>query len=201
MKDGIKRYMIKWYNEKQQRDIIQIIFDKIILNKFEKEYNQLITYTCNCDDITSNTKKYQNTVLNSSDLMCCIFQYLDYGYKFDGDLISCSLVDSFWLYHSWNVNALYYVNLSRIARMTQKCNKNKNDNIDHDHDILRMWQRLIHAKSIEILQPPLDSDVLYNKMLLLRNIEVLTARFRLKNDTQIARFKLLMKRYAPRLTS
>ena len=35
--------------------------------------------------------------------------------------------------------------------------------------------------------------------LLLRNIEVFRASFHLKNAAEIARFKLLMKRYAPRL--
>ena len=186
--DGIKIYMNEWHRENEERDIIEIIFYKIILKKFKNEYNQLITYSC--DD---EMKKYQNKVFNSSDLMCLIFQYLEYGDYFDGDLFSCSLVHSCWLYHSWNVNALYSVHLGKIVRITQKCNTNYKSNI------LRMWQRLLHAKSIRIFRLPLDSDVIWKKMLLLRNIEELYAGFELNNDSDIARFKLLMKRYAPRL--
>ena len=187
VKDGIKMYMMKWYFEKEQRDIVAIIFDKIILNKFEKEYNQLITY--NFDE----THKYQNKVFNSSDLMCCIFQYLKYEDKFDGDLLACSLVDSCWLYHTWNANAVYYVDLYQIAKITPNFNKNDNSNIS------RMWKRLVHAGSVYIHQPPLYSGIVLKKMLLLTNIEVLTAYFKLRVATEIERFKLLMKEYAPRL--
>ena len=71
---------------------VQKMKKEILLKKFDKEYYQLIMYSC--DD---EMKKYQNKVFISSDFMCCIFQYLVYGYNFDGDLFSCSLVHSCWL--------------------------------------------------------------------------------------------------------
>ena len=187
VKDGIKKYMNKWYNENEQRDIIRIIFDKIILNKFEKAYYQLIRY--GCDEMT----QYQTKVFNSSDLMSCIFEYLEYGCYFDGDLFSCSLVDSCWLYHSWNVNGVYHVDLDEIVDITQMFHTNGNS------FILRRWQRLIHTKSIKIYAVRLDCHVVWKKLLLLTNIEELEAAFVLYDATEISRFKLLMKRYAPRL--
>ena len=100
--DGIKKYMSMWYNEKDQANIIKMIFNKIILVKFENEYKQLMKYSgngyrnYNCNDIDY----FQNVVFNSEDLMSQIFQYLHYGYSFDWELIRCGLVNSHWLYHS-----------------------------------------------------------------------------------------------------
>ena len=44
---GIKNYMAQWYNEGQDINTIEMIFNQIILIKFAKEYTKLITYSCN----------------------------------------------------------------------------------------------------------------------------------------------------------
>ena len=101
--DGIKKYMNEWYNEQRQANIIEEIVNRIILQKFETEYNKLITFM---DDYNSNDnsglkvncKYYQNLVFNSNDLMSIIFQYLEWGRKFNADLFCCSLVNSRWLF-------------------------------------------------------------------------------------------------------
>ena len=89
---------MKRYNEKEEAYIIEDIFNKIILQKFEKEYDGMNKYEINNEIINNNV--YQKLV-NSGDLMTQIFQYLDWGKELDGDLFSCSLVNSHWLFHVW----------------------------------------------------------------------------------------------------
>ena len=173
--DGIKKFMEKWYNEKEQADIIEMIFNDTILIKFETEYNQLITYVENGKD-----NKNQMIVFNSSDLMCYIFQYFDHGIKFDGDLISCSLVNTCWMYHVWNINSIYYVNLTELIRNTLK----HNDHDDKDNNacgssILRIWQRIIKAKAIDVRFYPtmVCNKIILDKLSMLRNIDILNVSF------------------------
>ena len=173
LNDGIKIYMEKCYNEKEQRTIIEMIFDKIILKKFDKDYQNIITYVENNNNGNMNNQS-KCQVFNTNDLMCLIFQFLSYGSKFDGDLIQCSLVNSHWLYHSWHPNSVVSANLIHLVRQTEKCDnrdggnmsntKNDNYNIDantdgsypdpnnynryNSHGIASMWQRLLKVKSI-----------------------------------------------------
>ena len=121
MDDGIKIYIDKWYNEKQESNIIEMIFNKIILKKFDKEYNKLVTYQSDTDTNTNViiNMKYQILLFNSNDLMSYIFQYLElYHGTVNDDLYCCSLVDSHWLYHVWNVNSVYFVDLDVLIQKT-----------------------------------------------------------------------------------
>ena len=45
---GIKKYMNDWYNDEKDSKVIEMIFDKIILNKFENEYSQLVISFMEC---------------------------------------------------------------------------------------------------------------------------------------------------------
>ena len=147
--DGIKKYIDKWYNEKIQANIIEDIFNKIILKKFGQEFNEITKYGLSNINARNDKKNdnyynyYQNLLFNSRDLMNQIFQYLEWGYEFDKDLYSCSLVNSHWLYHVWNVNSVYFADLgcpdfSKFS-WQQYTNKRKQT---------RTWQRLYNAKSI-----------------------------------------------------
>ena len=82
---------------------------EIISQKFEQEYNELMKYkTKNVNKVTY----YQDLVFNINNLMPHIFQYLQWGRRFNKDLSSFSLVNSCWLYHSWNIHSVYYVDLT-----------------------------------------------------------------------------------------
>ena len=50
---GIKKDMSKYYDESNQADIIEDIFDQIILKKFGQEYNKMIKYDMN-NDVTND---------------------------------------------------------------------------------------------------------------------------------------------------
>ena len=143
---GIKKFMKIWYDERLQANVIEMIFNKIILIKFEKEYNQEITYCTenNASNMISIGTKYQNLVFNSKDLMCSIFQYLSIGYyfKIDYDLIRCGYVNSHWLYNSWDCNSIYHVYLTELAKQTLKYDEYR------ENSIKRMWQRISNAKSV-----------------------------------------------------
>ena len=41
---GIKKYMSNWYDEEKDCILIELIFNKIILKKFAKEYHKMITF-------------------------------------------------------------------------------------------------------------------------------------------------------------
>ena len=97
---GFQKYMSKWYNEKEQAGMIELIFDKIIWNKFEKEYHKVTTY------VSKNDNYFQSLVFNMSDLMCLIFQFLEF------DLFNYSLVNSHWLYHYWNPTSVCCADLT-----------------------------------------------------------------------------------------
>ena len=160
--DGIKKYMSKYYNEKEQANIIEDIFNKIILNKFKQEYNKMIKCGIN-NEITNNF--YQHLLFNSSDLMNQIFQYLEWGEWLDGDLFECSLVSSHWLYHVWNVNSVYHIDLCMLIE----------DDGDNKQKWTRIWQRLYNVKSIYINFDTHADDskveAMVNKLSVFRKIE------------------------------
>ena len=191
--DGIKIYMKKWYNEGKQANIIEDIFNNIILVKFEKQYNKLNTvYAIN--DSNTNGRYYQNQVFISNDLMSSIFQYLYWQ-----NLIDCNFVNSYWLYHAWNVNSVYRVCLDKMIQDTLEYGDNKNNTVG------RLWQRLINAKYIKIenLNFSSRSDntlrLLVNRLSLLTNIEsVSISRFK-ENDTNVTILKSLMSRSKERI--
>ena len=107
--NGIKNYMKQQYNEKRDSVAIEMIFNKIILNKFEKEYNTLVTFKNS--DRNDESCYYQTLVFNSNDLMSNIFQYIQFRH-----MTHCCVVCSHWFYHSWNKNSIYKVDLGWIMK-------------------------------------------------------------------------------------
>ena len=89
---------------------------------------------------STNDNYYQNLLFNSSDLMNEIFQYLVWGKSFNEDLCECSLVSSHWLYHVWNPNSVYFIEVEELFR----CNDISN------RTWTRTWQRLYNVKSIHL---------------------------------------------------
>ena len=145
LNDGIKTYMNKWYNEKQQANIIEMIFNQVILKSFAAQYNELIK----CKNRNKNINiSHQIQVFNSNDLMSQIFQYLDYGFRFNGDIFNCSLVNTCWLYHCWNINSLYFVDLTDLISQTLI---DYNNSIHIENTVTRTWQRLLNVRSINVI--------------------------------------------------
>ena len=158
--NGIKKYMSKCYNEKQYGITIEMIFNKITLKKFAKEYKKVINF--------NNNYCYESLVLNTNDLMSKIFQYFTNETPINGDLYHCSLLNSHWLYHSWNINSIYHFELETIIIHTLKCGDN-DDNV-----VTRAWQRLINVKSINFnafSRNAICSNTVLNKATMLTNVE------------------------------
>ena len=82
------------FDETKHRIIIQTIFDEIILTKFTKKYHQLYSLQIQ----SSQVFKFQSLVFNTSDLICKIFQYLEFvvcyymenTHRNAGDISNCS---------------------------------------------------------------------------------------------------------------
>ena len=105
---GIKNFMSQFYNEEKHSNIIQMIFNEIILKQFEKEYSAVIHETNGKDAKNMNSNHvYPKMVFNLKDLMCLIFEYLAWNVEFACNNVgwtidACSLVSSNWLYYRWN---------------------------------------------------------------------------------------------------
>ena len=183
---GIKLYMELCYKEEEQSSMIEMIFNQIILNHMAKEYQHVITYQESCnkneDNMNNNyNSNYDNycreSVFNTTDLMCSIFQYAEYKTSnehftrrtkdYHCDLVNLSLVCSHWLYHAYNPKSIYFFNLTRLIEITQRlykpnyANININDDDVDEYDdvkiydfdinsVRRMWQRLINVRKVRI---------------------------------------------------
>ena len=105
LKHNIKDYMKHCFDEREQANIIEIIFDQIILNRFENEYHTITNYSI-CDNDNDNSNhcqvSHQSNVFGNKDLMNLILQHLEWDWT-RGELLNCSLVNSYWLYQAWNV--------------------------------------------------------------------------------------------------
>ena len=162
---GIKYYMKNYYNEKTQKDIIEIMFNKIILNKFAAEYQNITTYVANTTIINKNInnpdkhgrdmengEKSSYLFLNNSDLMIAMFQYLDGVFK--GDLVSCSLVNSHWFSFVYNPNSIYCfkdsTSMKKLIIQTKAISNNELRKNKRDSIYLRQWQRLIKVQIMHL---------------------------------------------------
>ena len=168
VKDGIKVYMSKWYNEKQDAIVIETIFTDIILIKFGKKYQQLTTYVGN-DEFEAQT-----SVFNNDDLMRLIFQYLTFRkIGFVGELNDCSLVNSYWLYHIWSTKLIYgKYYLTNFIKATIEFNCNSSSNCNElqskssssgsdsiNNSVIRSWDRLVKLKNVDLKLRYVKNDV------------------------------------------
>ena len=180
MTNSLEKYMATFHNSQKDSDVMEMIFNKIIITKFEKEYNMLVTYMDAYDKCC-----FKNVVFNTSDLMSQIFHYAQDDFN---DFINHSLVNSHWFYHSYNINSMYYFDLTRLMQQTfeldpQVCNNsnnsNDNNNNNMDNSVTRMWQRLIKVKHI-CLETDKEhmwhgSNLLLSKLSILTNVEIIRA--------------------------
>ena len=183
---SLKIYMEKHYNENKQAEIIEMIFNQIILKKFAKEYENVAKYTSSSNNKNKQKKNedeskhdddytdYQ-TLFNTTDVMCSIFQFLvdfDRRGAYVGEISNCSLVCSQWLYHAFNPKSAYYLHLLRIACETASNHENV------DRNVTRAWQRLWNVREIYFDLEDVDPaylnktpNLLLNKLSMLRNVE------------------------------
>ena len=184
--NGIKTYMTKWYNEKEQATVIEAIFEEIISIRFGQEYQQLTTYYNN----DKGKYEYQCQVFNNDDLMREIFRYLTFEQGFTGELHNCSLVHSCWLYHIWNTKLLFgKYDLDEFIEATMKIS-NENCN-----NVTRSWERLVNLKYItfETMDNYLArkaSNLLISRLSLLRHIVKIECSC---NVRHISMIKILMQ--------
>ena len=115
IKMPINKYIVKNYKNNEST-IVSLLYTKM-MKKYPNEYETIISFYKNCVP-NSNIKEcryYESKVFNQSDLVPQIFQYLSLN-----DLNNCCLVNSIWLYHGYDVNALYYLNLSQLVKCQHK---------------------------------------------------------------------------------
>ena len=180
VRHGIKNYMANNFNENEQATMIERVFQEIILKKFGKEYENITKYK-ETRSRTNTTKNdyFKIELFNMNDLMCLIFQYLNYN---NGELFNCSLVNSYWLYHSYNPNCIYSVNLTKLIKRLIFVNNhvNQNDNCKKQLLSFRLataWQHVINAKMISFKLPKkcdIGNDLL-EKLCLFNNIQSIEA--------------------------
>ena len=169
------------FNETIHAALIESIFIDIIIKQFRQEYEDLITYKAKNDNSDSESRP-EALLFNTKDLMCCVFQFLtDWDdFEFIGDLMNCSLVNSQWLYHVWNPNSKYSMDIRELVCLTAKFYGISDDD-DDDKDgvsinvISRQWQRYVNVRSIRChlggnLSECVADRLLYDKLSMLGNI-------------------------------
>ena len=178
--DGIKNYFNSWDEQDNNPSIIEMIFNKLILTKFVRQYEEVTTYKSkhninNCNNSNDNDEHYgyyyQDLVFNMKDLMGVIFSFLIYDYEWKGDLFNCSLVNSHWLYHVYNRPLLKMYHFSKLIENTFSYNA-KQDNMNSSG--VRMWQRLNKVESIDVYlggRTPAANELVLNKISVLGNIK------------------------------
>ena len=199
---GIKKYMEMCYNEKTHANIIEMIFDEIILKQFEKEYENIVKYKRDNEDDCAD--EYQNLLFNTSDIMCLIFQHL-FEAKYRNELANCSLVCSQWLYHVFNPNSIHTFLLYSLVEETSKQGKSEVTLLEKSTAVTRMWQRLSKAKKIRY-RLLYRSDVEYNQLLLnrlslMRNVESINVTFRDEYEKDIDLLKVIMQNCKDKISS
>lgn len=221
MRYGIKHFMKNAFDEREHCDTIELLFNQIILIQFKKEYYNITRYISknnqfeNKDDRLFNIEN-QNKVFNTKDLIDLILQYLEWDWtsRQSDELLNCSLVNSCWLYHSWQVKPTrdHEIILDEIIQHIVPYTVSWHHNYFHDNSISRMndkvddklnsstttglWQRLIHVKSIkfnlsqniQIIQP--NWEILLNRIAMLQNVLIINCMF---EEKHIEIFKVLMQ--------
>ena len=177
VKHGIKTYVNDYCNYiETSTHIIDQIFNKSILTKFNQEYARITTYNYNYvvkgsdHDKTKYKQKYESMVFNTKDLMCLIFQFVQSHIDTClSDFYNCSLVCSHWLYHSFNPNSFYHIQLDRLF-----CSKGLT--MDNPRNT-RLWQRVANAKTVSLglswfgISVQTLNDFTLSKILMMTNIE------------------------------
>ena len=179
MKDnGIKNYFSSWDEQDNNPNIIETIFNKLILTKFINEYQDATTYNSRSNDYKHY---YQDKIFNMKDVMCSMFKFLNYNCCFKGDLFNCSLVCSHWLYYVYDTPIFTIPNFNKLIKNTAIYNVKK-DNDDNNSGAIRWWQRLSKVNLIDsdysILAQP--NQLLLNKLLILQNVKEFRGRCNLK---------------------
>ena len=180
--NGIQTYMMNEFDVIAQRDIIEKIFNRIILSNFGQEYHDLRVTNIQTNTFENTESKSITSVFDTRDIMCLIFQFLSCNLNptglGEGDIYTCSLVCSQWLYHAWNPNCISHVNLTYLLTKYQHHNINSSINSNtfrHKNNVyLQAWQRVCKARSVDFSCSKLNiTDLLLSKLLMFDNIEKL----------------------------
>ena len=141
--DGIVKYLSEHYKD-SDCNIIEKIFENIVMKNYINEYTNETTYKTKNIDIEANENKFFTSLLNQKDLFCQIFQFLSID-----DLNNCSIVNFIWLIHSFNINSLYYLPFDQIHKWEfDKMHKQKIETKAIGLS-LRVWQRFINIRRID----------------------------------------------------
>ena len=99
--------------------------------------NMEIMQDKNNNNNNNDTTMGRRLVFNQNDLVPRIFQYLEII-----DLNECSIVSFIWLFHAFNINSLYYLQLYKLIELESKLEHNGR------HLPLRVWQRFVNVRKI-----------------------------------------------------
>ena len=194
--NGIKTYFNSWKEKDNNRHTINIIFNKLILEKYVNEYQNIITYK-------SNQDCYQDVLFNIVDLMSIIFKYLMYDREMKGDLLNCCLVCSHWLYHVYNTHLLNFQDSFRkLIKNTLCYDDNNDDGTNNDGSMLRMWQRLTRLAAVVLWFDQKDDcetsqyQLLLKKLSTVKNVKKLRGRCR---PIHVPMFKEIMRQWKEKI--
>ena len=127
---GIKHFMSKHFNQDNDTNIINNVFNRIILT-FPQQYHSIISYDHR--SYYRDSFHYYKLLFKQSDLIHYIFQYLDRNGP--ESLINCSLVDSIWLLNAFSPKCFDLMSYN-IGCLTK----------NNSHKCIRIWERFVNIK-------------------------------------------------------
>ena len=165
--NGIGKYMEKYFDEKKQAQIIQVMFD-CVKEKFVKEYENEVMFkppastaaaeetetktkgddeskdsgTGKDESKTGNLDKNTRIVFNALGVAHYIFEYLRMR-----DISNCSLSCRSWLYLAWNPRSVYDIPLANLIERTKRLMMNDSNDVKC---IMRQWQRYSNVKQVHL---------------------------------------------------
>ena len=177
--------------EQQQTNIVNVNSNKNDTSKSDGcNYNICVDYSSN------NNYNCKELLFNTDDLMCKIFQYLRFK-----NLIKCDFVCSHWLYHTWNLNSVYYINLSTLIENSSNPDDHESVGINNNNNnsnrcmcnVARLWQRVIKARYVVFssgLYQNIPTNYVLNYISMFTNIETLKTEC---NENYIPILKIMMQ--------
>ena len=136
VKNDIYSYIDKTYNDDNDPLIIDKIFRQVILEHYEKEYTQIITFPSINDDTKEHNNSSMILLFNTKDLMCLIFQFLNMY-----DNVQCGLVCSHLFYYSFDTQSNIY---QTFKFQFGKYDFNLEDKLKSRRQAAHVWKCRLH---------------------------------------------------------
>ena len=141
-----------------------------------------ITRVSSADGGNGNVDYYKCQLFNQNDLIPKVFRFLDLR-----NLNNCCLISIVWLIHSFNINSIYEIYLTKLLHVSN----------------IRIWQRFVNARRVcyygfnDITKTA--TNVFWKGLLMFQNVEYLKLHFTTDSHDLILTFMKILCKLGPKI--